>query len=722
MRLPSFEARPEAEILGDLRKLTTSGGYVHALAYFSSRDNFVFYGDEVTPEDMARSYVPTRLLRTELNTLIGLTIQAPIDSALPHPTTMQQYIDQTTELMDELQASLNKPMMELFKPENITKAERPFSQAEILREPIFYGGESAFNFQFSALAVQRYADDDKWLGKHVGFRSADMLEFERALAELQHEKMSDQVARLRSSAPEEWSFLNVFTFKLSELTARGTLSTETLRALLDAFSVTPGDANPSFVDIGDFNAVTARPIIALEDDVFLSLQSYSLCEALYDSPFYWMQDDKDYRSSAQAHRGKFTEAFVAERFAAVFGRENVFTNVNLERGRSNRAGEIDVFVRFGDRALVVQCKSKKLTLEARKGNDGQLKSDFRKAVQDTYDQALKCSEHLKAGDVRLVLSDGSELDAGEFTELYPVAVTSENYPALTVQAREILSYLKDDDVIQPPFVADVFLIDVLCEFLISPLYLLSFLNRRVNYHEKLNVVSEFTILAFHLKSNLWIDDDTHFLMLDDTLAIDLDTAFTVRRQGYPGSNTPEGILTRLRETYVGRLLRAIERSPEPPLIDLGFSLLKLSEDTIGTLEQGVAQICRQTQNDGKLHDLTLAFGEADEGLTIHCNPKSGPIAVEKLHDHCERRKYVSKARKWFGLSVRATDGMPKFGVNLKGEWKQDVRLAEATKHMNLKGNLDLTGRTLKRVKIGRNEQCPCGSGLKFKKCCLPRGR
>ena len=23
----------------------------------------------------------------------------------------------------------------------------------------------------------------------------------------------------------------------------------------------------------------------------------------------------------------------------------------------------------------------------------------------------------------------------------------------------------------------------------------------------------------------------------------------------------------------------------------------------------------------------------------------------------------------------------------------------------------------KRVKIGRNEQCPCGSGIKYKKCC-----
>ena len=31
---------------------------------------------------------------------------------------------------------------------------------------------------------------------------------------------------------------------------------------------------------------------------------------------------------------------------------------------------------------------------------------------------------------------------------------------------------------------------------------------------------------------------------------------------------------------------------------------------------------------------------------------------------------------------------------------------------------NLTKRALKRMKVGRNEPCPCGSGNKFKKCCL----
>ena len=29
---------------------------------------------------------------------------------------------------------------------------------------------------------------------------------------------------------------------------------------------------------------------------------------------------------------------------------------------------------------------------------------------------------------------------------------------------------------------------------------------------------------------------------------------------------------------------------------------------------------------------------------------------------------------------------------------------------------------IRRVKVGRNETCPCGSGIKFKKCCLSKAQ
>ena len=73
--------------------------------------------------------------------------------------------------------------------------------------------------------------------------------------------------------------------------------------------------------------------------------------------------------------------------------------------------EADVLVLFADRAVVVQCKSKKLTLEARKGNDLQLREEFKKSVQDAYDQAHLCAVSLGDPDLKFMGADGREISA-----------------------------------------------------------------------------------------------------------------------------------------------------------------------------------------------------------------------------------------------------------------------------------------------------------------------
>jgi len=97
------------------------------------------------------------------------------------------------------------------------------------------------------------------------------------------------------------------------------------------------------------------------------------------------------------HRGLFTEEFAVERLTRVFGAATVFPNVDILGSKGNTLGEIDALVLFGDRALVLQAKSKRLTLEARRGNDLQIKDDFRKSIQNSSGQAYLCAQLLEEG-------------------------------------------------------------------------------------------------------------------------------------------------------------------------------------------------------------------------------------------------------------------------------------------------------------------------------------
>ncbi|MFQ1023501.1 NERD domain-containing protein [Avibacterium paragallinarum] len=156
----------------------------------------------------------------------------------------------------------------------------------------------------------------------------------------------------------------------------------------------------------------------------------------------------------------------------VFGEKNVFKNIEIRDNNSNKLGEIDVLVIFGNRAIILQAKAKKLTIAARKGNDDALQDDFKKAIQASYDQAIECGNLLLNSKNRLFLSSGEELSiCRDFAEIYPLSIVSDHYPALATQARNFLQQ-KVHSIIKPAFVIDIFTLDVITEMLRTPLYFL----------------------------------------------------------------------------------------------------------------------------------------------------------------------------------------------------------------------------------------------------------
>jgi hypothetical protein len=66
-------------------------------------------------------------------------------------------------------------------------------RGEFLREAIFYGGESAYSFQYRDFAPLKYAADDPWLKANRGFSIFDARTIAQAIARLQEQKLKDTV-------------------------------------------------------------------------------------------------------------------------------------------------------------------------------------------------------------------------------------------------------------------------------------------------------------------------------------------------------------------------------------------------------------------------------------------------------------------------------------------------------------------------------------------------
>lgn len=703
--------RREQEVFDELATLCVQPGYVHAICLFCFRDNLVKVGEKLEAKNLKNLFGFDRLIRTEISTLIGLALKGPMDLSLPAPNTLQEYITKTEALLREIHHAMSAAWFAHLTPEKVKEGFNPFTAGDALREPIFYGGESAYGFQYRDFSVRKYEADDDWINKAKGFSIHTAREVLKAICDLQMIKIPLVHRSIMDLPPEKWTLLPGFEFSVKELAAHAGIAETAVDAVVEAFAVPQGEKNADFRSLSDFNVANASPLLRTGTDSFLLLQQYSILEALYEAPYYWMTADNAYWATATENRGRFTEAFCTERLLQVFGVKHVFTNVEIYESKGKRLGEIDVLVAFGDRAILLQAKSKKLTLEARKGNDLQIKDDFKKSVQDSYDQGLICAKVLGNAKYKFVPKGGSPLNLAAFEEIYIFCIVSDHYPALAFQARQFLKF-EATDQIAPPFVMDIFTLDALAEMLSSPLRLLSYANRRTRYTERLMAANELTILSYHLKQNLWLQDKYDMVVLDDDISADLDVAMAVRREGLPGKATPDGVLTRLSNTSLGRLIATIEREPHPATIALGFMLLTLSEDSVRDISDGIDKIVGAARRDGKHHDITVVISEADTGITVHCNDYPTEIAAARLRDYCRRRKYKQKAETWFGVCLSPYDGAPRFGVNLRDKWQYDEAMAASGKLA------DVLSQPLKSRKPGRNDPCPCGSGKKYKKCCL----
>ena len=718
--------RTESEVFSALESITAEKGFLEVLAFLAFKDNYIMVeGETLDSESFIRSYDRTRLSKTELATLIALTFKnyngnTPLSKELISEKALNIY-----KLFEELHHT--------FFPTDLSEEQFLshdfFSSGHMMREAIFYSAEGAFKHQYRDISKIRYEPDNTWLKQNNGFSIEELVTVVSAIERIQLEKANNLLAN--NIGKEIKTFLPIFQFNLMELLKESQLPLNTIESCINMLLCSPKDKGfEIFQSVDDFNCTNAYPIIQIENDYY-TFGTQTLWESVYESPFFWFKDTP-YNNQASKNRGLFTEHFTAARLAKVFGEEKVFTNIDLFRG-SNKACEIDVLVVFGKMALIIQAKSKKLTISARKGNSQQIEKDFQAAVEEAYEQALDCSELIQSEDIIFKNEMGEVIELPrEYNTILPICVVSDHYPALASQARQFLKP-KVNDVLQHPFVTDVFFIDTLTEMLPSPLYIFDYLLKRSNYGNSIVINHELSTLAIYINKNLYFKDEFQLVMLDDDVTCDLELAMMARRDNLKDMPlTPDGLLTRFKNTHVGNLIDQVSFSIEEKLQQIGLHLLSLDEETLNFINEAIEKMLRQFSIDKKNHDLTIPIYQSQTGLTIHCNADSYETAYSRLKRHIVRRKYSEKAKSWIGFCINPSSLKISIAIHESYEWSFSPSLQAIVDEFNLKSTKNVlrigepisfkarTSLPIKKnqPKIGRNEPCPCGSGIKFKKCCL----
>lgn len=763
-----------SEVISKLKELIHSRGYIYALC-------MILYEDfHLNLDQIHKVNYREKLSVKECALILGFLVKDKINLSYPNaPDDLIHYKEKTYELMKELHYSFNSTQFNelhsLMNKESHGEdntdvmPQNFFAKNGGMVEPMFYAGDGVYDFQYLEFLERKYKYDKEWLLKNKSFEIESVIRIVKEIKEISQEKSKQirhfelkqrfpeiveklnkklrkhysksklellakeqltvatfyQYSNLfrmkkdkKEADEEDWHFfynnlLELFIVKESDF-----INKDDFRNFINNFSFFPdGKINEEYLGTGYFNVLNEKPIIEIKTGNYFVPINYLVAEAVYESPFYWLFDDKSYKDIAAENRGKVGEEIAYEFLSKVFGESNTFKSVLIQSKKGAPDTDIDVLCVLGNKALCVQVKSKKVTLNAKKGEFEQLKKDFKGAIQDAFDQGLLSRACILSKSVKIFDNSGNELLLNEeIDEVYVMSLTTENHPSLVHQLRVLLDKSSDDPY---PIALTVFDLELLVHYLPDPYDFLYYIRQRIDLMEYFLADEEFCYLGYHLINKL-CKNETY-----DSGVIDNDFGGLIDRNYYPYkaglsefvSTKNDPILNRWKDPNFDQLANIIKNSKHTKSVDIIFNLL----DWSGESRQDIVRHIIRTKKESKAtnNDKSLATSTTPIfGLSYQVFKNFDFHEVEdKVSCYSILKKYQLKCNSWLGIgSFANSPNLIDFLSYYDDPWEYDNELELACNDffINKPGHIITQNN---KQPPSRNDRCPCNSGLKYKKCC-----
>lgn len=739
----------EQQIFDELSVLCGKKGFIHVLAQIWFEDNYFKpnKNGNITESQVLKLQTDrSKLHRNELNTLLALLIKNNPNFAQDdnlNSEILAEYKEKAYQLLEQFHHILNYSSMQGMIEEVIPlyqdsqspsfaklNENKAFLKQDTMREAIFYSGDGVYDFQYQDLGFIKYQDDKEWFFDNKGF-TIDWVPFFLDIIFFLHHDKINKVNKNSLVSMDNFTYskneIIEFIFESLDKEATSYFPIDSMFCFIESFSINLNclDKLNEFQKFDDFNPIVAFPFIKLEQDKFLLLDFYTLSQAFYETPFFWLNDDKKYKNIASDNRGKFTENFTYKICCDIFGHENVWCNVDLYSNSNlkDKAGEADVLVNICGTALIFQAKSKKLTLESRKGNIPVLSKDFSLAIQVAYNQAFECSEIFLGNNYVAKIND-NVITLPEINYCFPICILSEHFPALTAQIRWLLEE-KQHTQIASALVLDVFLLQLMHLTLKTPLEFLHFIHSLSKSRKIFFAQTQIDLLSVHLSRNFLCSEDADMFVLDNGLSAKLDLFLMDKRRGVVNDEVKFlSCWHQFKNSYWWQLFEYCATLNTKEKLQFGLKLLQCSDKFIEDYNSIVSnRITKLALNPTQpISDFTISLSN-NHGITVYvCNsPYVLPKIKSQLYKHACLRKYNAQSDLWFALII-SIQGIVKHVSVLDFKWEFNAEMQKEYQEIlgrNSKPKLFINGKPTHK-KIGRNEPCPCKSGKKYKRCCLNR--
>ena len=437
----------------------------------------------------------------------------------------------------------------------------------------------------------------------------------------------------------------------------------------------------------------------------------------------WIQDKDDsyYQSTYQKKRAEYLENKALEYLKNILPRAEVFGNLfySITENGVNKRPETDGLLLFDENLFIIEAKAGKFSKSAKRGDLKRMKEDVTKLIDSAYKQALRTKQYIddtpepvfkhEDGSIAVIIKDKDK-----YKNVYLFNITLQNLAHLSTRLNSLrsLNLVEGKEWPWSVFINDLRVISELIEF---PSEFLHFLQRRikVNDYPQFYTTDELDFLMVYFREGLYFEDGI-LLNLDryipSAYTEDLDKYYDCIAGRVSSGKKPR---LRISEEYKN-LITEIESTNKDHFTKVTTTLLNFDGKTQKAILDNLNKVLNISRRDNRDDDFTMYFNGLGLMFLVSTNRK--PDSWNRLDRHCRLKMYQTKFKEWILITVYVDKkGKRSFDFkiyNKKWEYNPDMEIQlDEFKALKME-KFKETG-----IKIGRNTPCPCGSGLKYKKCC-----
>lgn len=311
-------------------------------------------------------------------------------------------------------------------------------------------------------------------------------------------------------------------------------------AFLEAFSFEPGSVNASYTSPFDTSIHRSRPFAKIDDGYLLVDPTY--CYFTPRHRFRECFDDERLQQRLTKRRDLVLEDAADALFSCVFGEGEKHRSYYIQLNENGDLAERDLIFIRGDVAFVVESKAKP-PREA-EGNITKIESDFKKTIQEGYDQCVSVCRLLIDNPECVTFFDSNkpnrdikaEIHAGRIRRVVPVVFLDAYYGIIST---DLSPWLRVDAKVGYPWVVDRDAMSAFTLKFTSPKQFLEFFDWRTSIYGIAHNEDELCFAGYFLRHGaVKFPSHVGFVNLDQNYSDVFEKEF-FRRKGLVVDGSPD---------------------------------------------------------------------------------------------------------------------------------------------------------------------------------------